>query len=91
MSTARAACHLMDVLLKLQIVPFSAASDTAQSMLLSIELNGPALLTESSSSLLTTILQERVKENPTHFNNTSERLLNWLFSKWTPSKFLLST
>jgi ataxia telangiectasia mutated family protein len=88
MSTARAACHLMDVLIKLQIVPFSAASDTVQSMLLSIELNGPALLTESSSSLLTTLLRERVKENPTHFNITSERLLSWLFSKWTPSKFL---
>ncbi|KAH7384291.1 hypothetical protein DE146DRAFT_222027 [Phaeosphaeria sp. MPI-PUGE-AT-0046c] len=85
MSIARAACHLMDILLKLQIVPFSAASDTVQSMLLSIELSGPAMITESSSSLLTTILQERVQENPTHFNVTSERILSWLFSKWTPS------
>jgi ataxia telangiectasia mutated family protein len=85
-SNSRAACHLMDVLLKLEIVPFSAVSDIAQSMLLSIELSGPALLTETSSSLLTTIIRERVHENPTHFNATSERILSWLFSKWTPSK-----
>lgn len=55
-------------------------------MLMSIELSGPALLTESSASLLMTILRERTQENPTHFNPTSERVLNWLLSKWTPSK-----
>jgi ataxia telangiectasia mutated family protein len=76
----------MDVLLRLNIVPFSAVSETVQSMLLSIELTGPASLTETSSSLLITILQERIKENPTHFNTTAERVLNWLLSKWTPSK-----
>jgi ataxia telangiectasia mutated family protein len=85
-SNSRTACHLMDILLKFRIVPFSAVSDTVQSMLLSIELSGPALLTETSSSLLTTIMQERVQENPTHFNTTSERVLSWLFTKWTPSE-----
>jgi ataxia telangiectasia mutated family protein len=76
----------MDVLLKLRIVPFSVVSDNVQSMLLSIELSGPALLTETSSSLMTTMMRERINENPTHFNATSERILSWLFSKWTPSK-----
>jgi ataxia telangiectasia mutated family protein len=76
----------MDVLLRLNILPFSTVSETVQSMLLSIELSGPASLTETSASLLTTILQERIKENPTHFHSTAERILNWLFSKWTPSK-----
>ncbi|KAF1847137.1 uncharacterized protein K460DRAFT_331825 [Cucurbitaria berberidis CBS 394.84] len=84
-SISRAACHLMDVLLRLGIVPFSAVSETVQSMLVSIELSGPALLTETSSSLLTTIIRERIKENPTHFNSTAERILNWLLNKWTPS------
>jgi ataxia telangiectasia mutated family protein len=86
MSNSRAACHLMDVLLRLQIVPFADVSDIVQSMLLSIELSGPASLTETSASLLTTIMKERVHENPTHFNATAERVLNWLLSKWTPSK-----
>lgn len=77
----------MDVLLKLAIVPFTAVSDTIQSMLMSIELTGPSLLTESSSSLLTTITRERMKENPTHFNLTAEKIMTWLLGKWTPSKF----
>jgi ataxia telangiectasia mutated family protein len=51
----------MDVLLRLNILPFSTVSETVQSMLLSIELSGPASLTETSSSLLTTILQERTR------------------------------
>ncbi|KAF2112982.1 hypothetical protein BDV96DRAFT_497142 [Lophiotrema nucula] len=86
-SSSRAACHLMNILLKLGIVPFSSISETVQTMLLSIELSGPALLTESSSSLLATIMQERIAENPTHFNQTAERILSWLLSKWTPSDF----
>lgn len=77
----------MDVLLKLGIVPFTAVSDTIQSMLLSIELTGPSLLAESSSSLLTAIMRERMKENPTHFNQSAERIISWLFSRWTPSKY----
>jgi ataxia telangiectasia mutated family protein len=80
----------MDVLLKLQIVPFSAVSDNVQSLLLSIELSGPTLLVETSSSLMTTIMRQRAHENPAHFNATSERILSWLFSKWTPSKCFLS-
>jgi|SRR5690242_9368984 len=86
-SLSRTACHLMDVLLKLEIVPFTAVSDTIQSMLVSIELTGPSLLTESSASLLTTIMRERTKENPSQFNQTAERILSWVFMKWTPSEF----
>lgn len=76
----------MDVLLKLEIVPFTAVSDTIQSMLNSIELTGPSLLTESSASLLTTIMRERMKENPSQLNHTAERILSWLFMRWTPSE-----
>jgi ataxia telangiectasia mutated family protein len=79
----------MDVLLKLKVVPFAAVSGTVQSMLMSVELSGPALLTESSSSLMTTVMMERMAENPTHYNQTAERILNWLMSKWTPSGILL--
>lgn len=86
-SNSRAACHLMDVLLRLDIVAFSTISETAQSMLLSIELSGPALLTESSSSFLTTLIRERVTENPTNFNSTAERILNWALSRWTPGRY----
>ncbi|PVH96335.1 hypothetical protein DM02DRAFT_569817, partial [Periconia macrospinosa] len=84
-SSSRAACHFMDVVLRLKIVPFSAVSETVQTMLVSLELNGPALLAESTTSLMTTLIQEKIAENPTHYNQTAERVLNWLLNKWTPS------
>ncbi|KAF2678581.1 hypothetical protein K458DRAFT_394860 [Lentithecium fluviatile CBS 122367] len=85
LSSSRTACHFMDVLLKLHIVPFSVVSETVQTMLLSIELSGPALLSETSSALMVTLIRERINENPTHYNVTAERVLSWLLSKWTPS------
>jgi ataxia telangiectasia mutated family protein len=42
LSTCRAACHLMDVLLKLQIVPFSAVSDNVLAPFHRIERSGIA-------------------------------------------------
>jgi serine-protein kinase ATM len=84
-STSRSACHFLNVILRLQIIPFSAISETVQNMLLSVELSGPALLTDSSSALMSALLWEKVNENPTHYNSTAERVLNWLLRKWTPS------
>jgi ataxia telangiectasia mutated family protein len=75
----------MDVLLNVGIVPFTAVSDTIQSMLISIEMTGPSSVTDSSSSLLTAILRERMRENPTHFDHSAERIISWLITKWTPS------
>lgn len=86
-STCRAACHLMDMLLRLEIIPFSTITADAQSMVFSVELNGPALLTETSVAFMTTIIQERVRENPTNLDATAERVLNWLFGKWAPRKY----
>lgn len=77
----------MDVLLKLEIVPFNAVSDTVQSMLLSIEVTGPSLLTESSASFMSTIMRERMKENPSHSVQTAERIMSWILIKWTPSEY----
>ncbi|KAL1605036.1 Serine/threonine-protein kinase tel1 [Paraconiothyrium brasiliense] len=84
LSSCRAACHLMDVLLKLDVVSFSTATTSVQSMLFSVELSGPAVLTETSAAFMTTVVRERVKENPTSHGMTAERILNWLFGKWTP-------
>ncbi|CAI6341211.1 unnamed protein product [Periconia digitata] len=84
-SSSRAACHFMDVVLRLKVIPYSAVSETVQTMLTSVELNGPALLTESTTSLMTTLIQEVIAGSPTHYKSSAERVLNWLLSKWTPS------
>jgi serine-protein kinase ATM len=76
----------MDILLRLGIVSFPVVSEIVRSILLSIEIAGPALVTETSSSLMITLLHERTRENPTYFDQTADRILYWLLSKWTPSK-----
>jgi hypothetical protein len=76
----------MDVILKLKLIPYESISETAESMLSSIELNGPALLADSSSSLWTTLIRLRTAENPSFFGQTSDRVLHWFFSKWSPSE-----
>lgn len=80
----------MDVLLKLELVPFTAVSHTIQSILASVEMSGPCSVTDSSSSLLTAVLRERMKENPTYFDHSAERIMSWLMTKWTPSSYLSS-
>ncbi|KAF2489805.1 hypothetical protein BU16DRAFT_566907 [Lophium mytilinum] len=86
-SSSRAACHLMNVVLRLGLISYESISEVVERVLPSVELNGPALLTESSSSLWTTLLRGRTEGNPTLFNETSERILQWLYCKWTPSLF----
>lgn len=84
-SCSRAACHLMDVLLKLKLVHYSSVVVTMESMLSSVELHGPATFADSSASFWITLLQLKAAENPSSAFGISERLLRWTFSRWTPS------
>jgi ataxia telangiectasia mutated family protein len=84
-SCSRAACHLMDILLKLKLVQYSSVLSTMESMLSSVELHGPAIFADSSASLWVTLLQLKAAENPSAASGMSERLLRWTFSRWTPS------
>jgi hypothetical protein len=87
-STCRAACHVLNVLLKLRLVKYSSVTETFDSMLVSANLNGPTLLAESPVSLFITVIHETARENPSKISQLSERITDWLFSKWTPSKLL---
>ncbi|KAF2835398.1 hypothetical protein M501DRAFT_1060914 [Patellaria atrata CBS 101060] len=85
--SCRAACRFMDVAIRTNRVKFSSIADTVDGILSSIEINGPALLTDTTSSLWITILRMRSAERPSSFASMSERILTWLFSKWNPSNF----
>lgn len=86
-STCRAASHTMDIILRLGLVDYSAIADTADAMVGSVELHGPAILSESSCSLWLTVFDVRSSESPHSSHFTTDRMLRWLFSKWTPSNF----
>ncbi|KAL0263600.1 Serine/threonine-protein kinase tel1 [Diplodia seriata] len=85
-STCRAAAHSMDVILRLGLVEFGSIAEIVEAMISSVELRGPAVLSESCCSLWLTMFDVRSSESPHSSHVTIDRMLRWLFLKWTPSK-----
>jgi serine-protein kinase ATM len=86
-NTSRVACYVLDVLLRANIVPYSAVSHSLNHMLEVAELSGPAILAESSVSFWISFLTLKLSENPSSSRGLAEKLLRWLFRNWTPSMF----
>ncbi|KAF2233374.1 hypothetical protein EV356DRAFT_559975 [Viridothelium virens] len=86
-ATCRAACHLAESLLRLRLVSHSVTMPALEAVISSTNLHGPALLTDSSSTLLSLIVKMRSSESRTAFDVTSTRVLQWLQAKWTPGNF----
>lgn len=88
-STCRAACHLMELIITLKLVSHGSIAQAIDGMLSSIDLNGPAILTDSAISFCAVLSDLRRSENPGTSAATSERLLHWFFGRWTPGKVSL--
>ncbi|MCJ1247312.1 Serine/threonine-protein kinase tel1 [Trapelia coarctata] len=84
--TSRASCHLMAVLLNTQLVMYNEVADVVDTMLGSVDLNGPATFTESAATLWAMIIVLKARQNPGTMHDTSERILCWLFIRWKPSQ-----
>lgn len=76
----------MDAILSFRLVPFSSITESVNSLIASTEVNGPAALTDSALPFWRILLHVRTLENPGACFATSERILHWLFSKWSPGK-----
>jgi ataxia telangiectasia mutated family protein len=76
----------MNVMLKLNLVQYSSIVAVLENMLSSVDLHGPTLLSDSSTSLWATLIRLKASENPSSAIGISERVLQWMFNKWTPSK-----
>lgn len=86
--TSRAACHVLNVLLKTGVIEYSSISRSVEAMFSATEVNGPATLCEASLSLWVDLMNRRLAENPSSGSVTINRILQWLFGKWTPSQSL---
>jgi ataxia telangiectasia mutated family protein len=83
-STCRSACHLMQVILELKLVDYPSIAATVESMISSIEINGPGALADSALSLWALLMRRRNVEVRGATGVSSDRLLQWLFSRWRP-------
>lgn len=83
-ATCRTACHLMRVILSRNLVPYSLISKSVDSILVSIDLNGPAMLVDSALDLCILILKERNKIVQSLPLQPEERLMRWFIMRWRP-------
>jgi hypothetical protein len=86
LQTSRAACFLLNQLLELELIHFSAVSQSLDAMLQLSDIAGPAALADSSIRFWQSVVQRKLSENPSASSGLPEKLLQWLFTKWTPSK-----
>ncbi|KAI9775556.1 MAG: Serine/threonine-protein kinase tel1 [Geoglossum umbratile] len=86
-STCRPACHLMRVILELKLVNYPSIAASVESITSSIEISGPGALVDSALSLWALLMRRRNVEVRGVTGVSSDRLLQWLFSRWRPARF----
>ncbi|KAL4968895.1 DNA-binding protein kinase TEL1 [Aspergillus stella-maris] len=82
-STSRAACHLLNIILHYGLLDYSAVSETVNSMLSFVNLNGPATLSDASLDLWATVVRMIAQTNPGSASHASGQICAWLRDAWT--------
>ena len=85
---SRPASYLLFVLLDLDVLPYGDIADTVVAILDSLELQGPTSINDASLALLGWLMEARAADNPTTATATAERLISWIFQKWSPNSFV---
>lgn len=86
-STCRAACHLLRIIMELQLGAPESTLELIQSSTVSVDMNGPSILTDSAMSFLYDALRKTQQLLPGSVNSLSEGITGWLVRKFLPSKF----
>ncbi|GJC90958.1 serine/threonine-protein kinase TEL1 [Colletotrichum liriopes] len=84
-STCRAASVLLHTILEKDLVPYHDVSDDINSIVTTADVNGPALLVDSSIILMLHLLTLRNVKLPNASQSTSHHIIRWAFLKWNPA------
>lgn len=84
--TCRSASVALHSLLVRNLVSYQDVADDVDSIIRTVEHNGPVILCDSSISLMMHLLQIRNRELPSISVATSEHILRWVFARWKPGK-----
>lgn len=79
----------MRVILDRGIVDYTSISSGVEAMVQAADLNGPAVLCDSSLRLLAQVMAKRTETAPGMRTRTGEALFQWFISKWHPSMYPL--
>ena len=86
-SICRATCHLVSILLRLQLISQANVLELLQTITASMDLHGPTMLADSVLAFLVTALQKARQLSPGTVNALAEGALGWLFRMFSPSKW----
>ncbi|KAH8427206.1 DNA-binding protein kinase TEL1 [Aspergillus melleus] len=82
-TTSRAACTLMTSILQFELLEYSASAEAINSMLSSVNLNGPSLMSDSSLAFWATVTRAIAQVNPGSVPHASKLICTWLREAWT--------
>ena len=85
-ATCRAASFLMARLLDHGLVDYSEVKDLAEAMLSSVDVNGPVDAVDTTIGFWAVVATFRAKDHLGSAYDGIERVLRWLFMRWSPSK-----
>lgn len=84
-TSCTAACLFLAKALTSNIVSWERIEAVACNILSSLDLNGPACLSDTSCSLLSVLLSLKISGTSNLGPDVSQRVLRWLFARWKPS------
>ncbi len=88
--TCRAASFLLYCILKNKLLTYNEVMGDISDMVTTADVNGPAVLVDSSLILMTTLLQFRNHHLPNASHATNNHVIRWMFSRWFPGEWLLN-
>lgn len=81
-STCRAACLLIHSLLRTDVLPYHSLSDDINSITTTADVNGPAVLCDTSIGLMHHLLSVRNTILPSASQATSNYIIRWALMRW---------
>ncbi|KAJ2984709.1 hypothetical protein NUW58_g5918 [Xylaria curta] len=83
--TCRAASFLLNSILTYDLLAYSDIMGDISDMVTTADVNGPAVLVDSSLILMTALLQLRNHHLPNASHATNNHVIRWMLSRWFPA------
>ncbi|KAK6950264.1 hypothetical protein Daesc_008590 [Daldinia eschscholtzii] len=84
-TNCRASSVLLHSIIVHDLVPYRDIADDINSMIMTADVNGPAVVVDSSLVLMTTLLHLRNFQLPSASYTTCTCVVRWLFFRWDPT------
>ncbi|KAI0435099.1 phosphatidylinositol 3 [Xylaria sp. FL1042] len=83
--TCRAASFLLYSILRNELLTYSEIMSDISDIVTTADVNGPAILVDSSLILMTALLQLRNHHLPNASHATNNHIIRWMLSRWSPA------